>query len=52
MIRNDEELNKRLNFINDAKKTNIAKINVNSIENARIKPKTLPLEKVYVFGIH
>ena len=26
MFKNEEELNKRLNFINDAKKTHIAKI--------------------------
>lgn len=45
-------LEEKLNFINNAKKSNIAKINVKSIEIGRVKENTIILKKYYEYGAH
>ena len=48
----EKTLEGKLNFINDAKKTKIAKINKQSIDIGRVKEQTIILRKVYEYGIH
>lgn len=48
----NKTLEKKLNFINDAKKSNIAKINIESIEKGRINTPPIILKKYYEFSIH
>lgn len=45
-------LEDKLNFINDAKKSNIAKINIESINIGRVTTNPILLKKQYKFGIH
>ena len=45
-------LEDKLNFINDAKKTNIARINVESIDVGRIRTNPLIFKKHYIFEVH
>lgn len=45
-------LEDKLNFINDAKKTNIARINVESIDVGRIRTNPTVIKKHYIFGVH
>ena len=49
---NMRTLEDKLNFINDAKKSNIAKINVESINIGRVTTTPILLKKQYIFGIH
>ena len=49
---NMRTLEDKLNFINDAKKSNIAKINVESINIGRVTTTPILLNKQYKFGIH
>ena len=49
---NMKTLEDKLNFINDAKKSNIAKINVESINIGRVTTTPILLKKQYKFGIH
>ena len=49
---NMRTLEDKLNFINDAKKSNIAKINVESINIGRVTTTPILLKKQYKFGIH
>ena len=48
----EKTLEDKLNFINDAKKSNIAKINVESINFGRTSAETVVLKKYYEFSIH
>ena len=52
MLSNIKSLEEKLNFINDAKKSNIAQIHVNSINMARIATKPVVLKKYYEFDVH
>ena len=45
-------LEDKLNFINDAKKSNIEKINIESINIGRVTTNPILLKKQYKFGIH
>lgn len=45
-------LEDKLNFINDAKKSNIAKINVESVKFGRVNAETVVLKKHYEYSIH
>lgn len=45
-------LEDKLNFINDAKKSNIARINVESVNFGRVKAGTVVLKKHYEYSIH
>ena len=49
---NRKTLEDKLNFINDAKKTNIAKIHVESVKMGRVDVHPIILKKHYEFGIH
>lgn len=49
---NMRTLEDKLNFINDAKKSNIAKINVESINIGRVTTTPILIKKQYIFGIH
>lgn len=48
----DKSLEDKLNFINDAKKSNIAKINVESVNFGRVNTKIVVPTKCYEFSIH
>lgn len=48
----EKTLEDKLNFINDAKKTNIAKIHIDSIDFGRVTTNTIVLKKHYEFDIH
>ena len=48
----EKTLEDKLNFINDAKKSNIAKINVESINVGRVNARTIVLRKYYEYSIH
>jgi len=52
MVKKSKSLNEKLNFINNAKKTNIAKINVESVDYGRVKPQTIILKRHYEYGVH
>ncbi len=52
MVNNVKTLEDKLNFINDAKKSNIAKINIESINTGRISTNPIILKKHYEFGVH
>ena len=52
MSANRKTLDDKLNFINDAKKTNIAKIHVKSVKMGRANVHPVILKKHYEFGIH
>lgn len=52
MPANQKTLEDKLNFINDAKKTNIAKIHVDSVKMGRVNAHPIILKKCYKFGIH
>lgn len=45
-------LEDKLNFINNAKKTNIARINVELISIGRIRTNPLIFKKHYIFSVH
>lgn len=45
-------LEDKLNFINNAKKTNIARINVESIDVGRVSTNPIILKKHYEFSVH
>lgn len=49
---NRKTLEDKLNFINDAKKTNIAKIHVKSIKMGRVNVHPVILKKHYEFNFH
>ena len=49
---NIRTLEDKLNFINDAKKSNIAKVNIESINIARATATPILLKKQYKFAIH
>lgn len=48
----EKTLEGKLNFINDAKKSNIAKINVESVDIGRVNTNTVVLKKYYEYSIH
>lgn len=48
----EKTLEDKLNFINDAKKSNIAKINVESVNFGRVNAGTIVLKKCYEYSIH
>lgn len=48
----EKTLEDKLNFINDAKKSNIAKINVKAVDVGRISANTVVLKKHYEYSIH
>lgn len=48
----EKTLEDKLNFINDAKKSNIARINVESVNFGRVKTGTVVLKKHYEYSIH
>ena len=52
MDSNKKTLGEKLNFINDAKKTNIAKIHIESVKMGRVNVHPVILKKHYEFGIH
>ena len=52
MSANRKTLDDKLNFINDAKKTNIAKIHVKCVKMGRANVHPVILKKHYEFGIH
>ncbi|MBR3139765.1 MAG: hypothetical protein IKF11_02715 [Methanobrevibacter sp.] len=52
MDSNKKTLEEKLNFINDAKKTNIAKIHIESVKMGRVNVHPVILKKHYEFGIH
>lgn len=52
MAANRKTLIDKLNFINDAKKVNIAKIHVKSVKMGRVNVHPIILKKHYEFGIH
>lgn len=52
MVANKRTLEDKLNFINDAKKTNIAKIHIESVKMGRVTAHPIILKKHYEFGIH
>lgn len=45
-------LEDKLNFINDAKRTNIAKIHVESIKMGGVTPVPVIPKKLYIFAVH
>lgn len=45
-------LEEKLKFIDDAKKTDIAKANIESIKIGRVNVHTIMAKKHYIFGIH
>lgn len=45
-------LEDKLNFTNNAKKTNIARINVESINIGRVSTNPIILKKHYEFSVH
>lgn len=45
-------LEDKLNFINNAKKTNIARINIESIDIGRVSTNPIILKKHYEFSVH
>lgn len=52
MSANRKTLEDKLNFINDAKKTNITKIHVKSVKMGRVNVHPVILKKHYEYGIH
>ncbi len=52
MMDNKKSLEDKLNFINNAKQTNIAKINIESIERGRVKTNPIIIKKYYKFSVH
>lgn len=48
----EKTLESKLNFINDSKKSNIAKINVESVNVGRVREETVVLKKYYEYSIH
>lgn len=52
MSKKERTLEEKLNFINDAKKTNIARINVDSINFGRVNTNSIVLKKYYKYGVH
>ena len=48
----EKTLEDKLNFINDAKQSNIARINVESVNFGRTSAETVVLKKYYEFSIH
>ena len=49
---NKKTLEEKLNFINDAKKSNIARVNINSIKIGRITTPPITTKKYYKFSVH
>lgn len=52
MSSKERTLEAKLNFINDAKKTNIARIHVEAINFGRMKALRYVPKKRYKFGVH
>lgn len=52
MAENRKTLEDKLNFINDAKKTDIAKVHVNSVKMGRVDVHPIILKKHYEPSIH
>ena len=52
MATDRKTLEDKLNFINDAKKTNIAKLHVESVKMGRVNVHPVILKKHYEYGIH
>lgn len=52
MATDRKTLEDKLNFINDAKKTNIAKVHVESVKMGRVNVHPVILKKHYEYGIH
>lgn len=48
----EKTLEGKLNFINDAKKSNIAKINVESVNFGRANANTIIFKRNYELSIH